>query len=90
MKRIVISTLTLAFLAATPALADNYGGKGKWDANGDGMISKTEFMAAHEARFAEIDADNDGNISKDEMKSQREARKEKMKERRANRQSNND
>ena len=83
MKRIVISALTLAFLAAAPiAYADYHEGKAKWDTNGDGQISKSEFINAHEQRFSEIDTNNDGQISKEEMKAQRAERKEKMKERR--------
>ncbi|OQX19315.1 MAG: hypothetical protein BWK76_04800 [Desulfobulbaceae bacterium A2] len=36
------------------------------DANGDGSISKTEFMALAEQRFAKLDTNGDGQISKEE------------------------
>ena len=52
----------------------------KVDANGDGAISKDEFMARHEEMFNKMDADGDGSISKEEMKAGMEAKREKMKE----------
>ncbi|HEY8964503.1 MAG TPA: hypothetical protein VIN59_08600 [Alphaproteobacteria bacterium] len=45
------------------------------DTNGDGILSKAEFMAAQEKRFAEIDKDGDGNITKEEHKAHRESKK---------------
>ena len=36
------------------------------DTNGDGMISKLEFLAHAEKHFAEMDRDNSGQLSKDE------------------------
>ncbi len=47
------------------------GGVGRWgkaDTNGDKAISRAEYNAAQEARFAAKDTDNDGAISADEMK----------------------
>lgn len=41
------------------------------DTNGDKAISKSEFRAAAEARFAKADTNNDGTISADEHKAQR-------------------
>ena len=55
------------------------------DANGDGMIEKSEFMAVSEKRFAEMDADGDGKITKAEVEKRREEWRQKMKERRAER-----
>jgi len=37
------------------------------DTNGDGMISRAEFMAQAEARFARMDKNGDGVISADEL-----------------------
>lgn len=54
----------------------------KIDTNGDGNVSKAEFMAKHEEMFAKMDADSNGSLTKDEMKAAREKMKEKMKERR--------
>ena len=42
----------------------------KMDTDGDGQISKDEFMAHAEKRFSKKDKNNDGFISKDEMKRQ--------------------
>ena len=39
----------------------------KMDANGDGVITKAEFMAMHEQMWAKLDANNNGKIDKDEM-----------------------
>jgi Ca2+-binding EF-hand superfamily protein len=41
------------------------------DANGDKAVSKTEFRAAAEARFAKADANSDGTVSADERKAGR-------------------
>ena len=38
----------------------------KADANGDGVITKTEFLADVDARFAKMDANKDGKLAKDE------------------------
>jgi len=66
-------------LGATVAMADNH--MKKVDTDGDGMVSKTEFMAKHEEKFMKMDANSDGMLSKDEMKEARGAMKEKMKDR---------
>lgn len=81
--------LTLAMMILSPAaFADDYkGDKAKMiDTDGDGVVSQSEFMAAHEKRFSEIDADGNGELSRDEMKAHRADRRGKMKERRENRQ----
>jgi EF hand len=41
------------------------------DTNGDKAVSKAEFRAAAEARFAKADANSDGTISADERKANR-------------------
>jgi hypothetical protein len=43
------------------------GPHGKIDANGDGVVTKDEFLAMHNAMFAKIDKNNNGRIDKDEM-----------------------
>lgn len=40
----------------------------KIDTDNDGKISKQEWQAHHDERFAELDADKDGAISQDEFK----------------------
>lgn len=52
----------------------------KIDTNGDGTISKAEFLAAHEEKFTKMDADGNGELSADELKAAREKMKEKGKE----------
>ena len=37
------------------------------DANGDGVVSKREFLAHAQAKFAKMDANGDGQISDDEL-----------------------
>ena len=51
----------------------------KKDANSDGVISKAEFMAAAEKKFAKIDADGNGSLTKEEVKNYWVAKKEKYK-----------
>ncbi|MDX1974540.1 MAG: EF-hand domain-containing protein [Rickettsiales bacterium] len=42
------------------------------DTNGDGAISKAEFMAQAESRFAKMDANGDGQITQDERGAMRD------------------
>lgn len=51
----------------------------KKDANSDGVISKAEFVAYSEGKFAKIDADGNGSLTKEEVKNYRAAKKEKHK-----------
>ena len=92
-KLIAFTALTLA-VSTAPALADSHG-KGenhkggmfeKHDTNGDGVISKSEFLFHAEERFEKMDADGNGEVTKDEGKAAHEAMREKMKERREKRQ----
>lgn len=46
------------------------------DANKDGKISKAEFNAASDARFARMDANRDGKLSKEDRELARQARLE--------------
>lgn len=70
-------SLVLAVLATTPVAAGHHksGEKSnprerflKADANGDGMISRAEFIAGAEMRFDKMDADGDGQLSKEELR----------------------
>lgn len=47
----------------------------KSDVNGDGNLSKDEFLARSEKRFNEIDTDHDGKVSPKEMKANRQAKR---------------
>lgn len=40
----------------------------KYDANGDGKITREEFMSMAGKRFDKMDANGDGSLSKGEMK----------------------
>lgn len=100
-KLLILGAAVLAF-QATPALAEHHeGGKGHKekmvsvkDTNGDGVVSKAEFLAHAEKKFATMDVNNDGSISKEEgreaKKSKREEMKEKRKERKEKRKENAD
>ena len=48
------------------------------DKNGDGKISKDEFIAVQTERFNKMDKNNDGFLSKDEMRAAREMMNPKM------------
>lgn len=79
-------TVAAIALLSAPALAESPDGhhKGKMfeamDANGDGMVSKDEFVASHMKRFEKMDANTDGNVSKEEIEAYRAAKREKMQE----------
>lgn len=92
----ILMTVAAVALLSAPALAEHPGGpeggpphKGKMfeamDSNGDGMVSKDEFMAAHMQRFEKMDTNADGNVSKDEIEAHRaamRAKREEMKQKR--------
>jgi hypothetical protein len=50
------------------------------DSNGDKAITKAEFRAAAEARFAKADTNNDGKISSEEHQAARKAMKGKWRD----------
>jgi len=89
MKKILFLSAAILALGITPALADNHGGKKggkgkmfeKHDVDGDGTISKEEFLSHAEERFSNIDADGDGVVSKEEAKAGHEKKRSEMKER---------
>ncbi|MFK7839836.1 MAG: hypothetical protein AB8B83_05840 [Bdellovibrionales bacterium] len=95
MKKILMLAAAIFAFGATPVLADGHGegGKGKkfekHDTNGDGVISKDEFLDHASERFSKMDSNSDGTISKEEAKAGHEKRraemKERMKERKAKR-----
>ena len=91
MKKLFLAAVAVSALsiASTAVIAGNHDGhdhghKGKMmekvDTDGDGKISKAEFMAKHESKFMKMDVDGDGFVSKDEMKDARAHKKEMMKE----------
>jgi len=50
------------------------------DTNGDGVVSKAEFLAHAEERFSKIDQDGSGDISKNEGKEAHKKMRERKKE----------
>ena len=80
LSAIAISALSIGTTAAIAGHHEDGDHKNKMmeriDTDGDGFISKAEFMAKHEEKFAKMDLNNDGKLAKDEL----EAAKAKMKE----------
>lgn len=89
-----VLTAVAALFLATPCLAEprpgdgpGAGGKGAqmfqmMDADGDGQISRAEFISHAMERFSKMDANGDGAVSKEEAQAARGAMREKMKEKR--------
>ena len=88
-KTLLLATLAVALVGgATFAVACDKSGDctgryckmfDKKDANSDGVISKAEFVAHAEKKFAKMDSDGNGKITKEEVKSYWNAKKEKRK-----------
>lgn len=92
MKKLLILSAAVMAFGATPALADHHGegGKGgkkfeKHDTDGDGAISKDEFLNHAAERFSNMDADGDGVVSKEEAKAGHEKKRAEMKARKEER-----
>ncbi len=87
-KWILMMGAAALVLQASPVLADNHGGKHhgkmfeKHDTNGDGVISKEEFLSHAEDRFSKMDTDGDGSVTKEEGEAAKAKMKEKWKEKR--------
>lgn len=86
---LALTALAVAITASPAGAEDHKDGKhdmfAKHDTNGDGVVTKGEFMQHAEAKFAEMDADGNGEISQDEAKAKREAMKKKWQEKRKER-----
>jgi hypothetical protein len=89
MKKLFLMAAVLGAFAITSnaVIAGHHEGgnhKGKMmervDTNGDGMVSKAEFMAKHEAKFVKMDKDGDGSLSMDEMKKNMKKMKDRVKD----------
>jgi hypothetical protein len=88
MKKLVMLTAAALIISAPAAFAEHHEGKphpkGGWleklDTDKDGNVTKAEFMAFHEERFAETDTNKDGVISKDEAEAKKAEWKAKRKE----------
>ena len=91
MRKVLLFGILAALLigTATFAVADGKSGDcprkyckmfEKKDTNSDGVISKAEFVAHAEKKFAKMDADGNGSLTKEEIKSYRAAKKAKYKD----------
>ena len=91
MRKVLLFGILAALLVGTATFAVADGKSGdcprksskmfeKKDANSDGVISKAEFVAHAEKKFAKMDTDGNGSLTKEEVKSYWAAKKEKYKE----------
>ena len=78
MRLFLVAALAVSFINPVMAgghLESERSGKGdrfaKIDTNGDGAVSREEFLAVAAERFSKMDADGNGSLSKEEMKSRR-------------------
>lgn len=76
MKKISLLTLGAA-LIAVPVLAAP-GGAAKGDADGNGVLARTEAQAAATAQFAKMDANKDGKLDAADRAAKRAERQAKM------------
>lgn len=92
-KKWMILPVTALMISAAPALAEEgrsmmkmHGGdRGghmmkEADTDNDGVVTKSEFLAAHEKKFTEIDKDGDGKITEEDIKAHMEAKRQKKKD----------
>lgn len=94
MKKILLACTALV-LTVSPVMAEDHGDhrdghhkghdKGAWmqkiDSDGDGKISKSEFINSHEERFGKMDTNGDGYLERGEMKAHKKKMHEKIRER---------
>lgn len=74
-------------IGTTQALAEHHEGHSKKDGsmfekidtNKDGVVTKEETSAFHDAKFAEMDSNKDGKVTKEEAKVFKDARKAEWK-----------
>lgn len=95
MKYLTIFALMLSVLAVSAQAEEGreHGKRGKYfqetDVNGDGKISREEFLTARqkkmEEHFGRMDVNNDGQLTKEELKEGRKKMRKHMKERREKR-----
>ncbi len=90
MKKILLLGAAVLTMNAIPALAEEGGKKhhggmkmekmfAEQDTNGDGKVSKDEFVAHATKRFEEMDGNKDGGVTKEEIKAHMEAKRAEWK-----------
>ena len=82
MKKLILSTFAVLMIAAPAAYACHHDGgnyKNNRDTNGDGVISKEEFVSHAEKQFMKMDANNDGTVTKDEQHAAKKKMRQEMK-----------
>ena len=73
-----IAAATIALLGTAAVTAATGDGRMKADADGNGVLTQPEAMAAADARFARMDANNDGRIDPSDRLARAKARFAKM------------
>lgn len=75
MKKTLLTATLVAILAGGTALAGPGGMRA--DSDGNGAISRAEFTAKLDARFAKLDTDNNGSVTAAESSTARDAMRDK-------------
>lgn len=63
----VLTSAGIALAQAAPTSPPPARGHMRADANGDGVVTRAEFLAQAGARFDRMDANHDGKLTPDEM-----------------------
>jgi Ca2+-binding EF-hand superfamily protein len=77
MKKLTLGISIAAIGLASAAYAGQQGGA-KADANGDGVVTRSEMMAQTTERFARMDVNSDGKLDQTDRRQMREQRREQM------------
>lgn len=87
MKKLLTLSIAALAVSTAPALADHHEKDGgqhhekmlmKMDTNGDGIVSKSEFVSHAEKRFTDMDTDGNDQISRDEAQAAKDVMRERM------------
>jgi len=89
-KLLMLSALAFVFTVPVAQAGQGGGHKGgkmfeRHDINGDGVVTKAEFLESAEAMFAKLDLDGNGEVTKEETKKARAKMKSKFQEHKQNR-----